>query len=227
MADSDVHTPTAEEMVAQIDTGGRTPVGWQNKTFLIIAFLWSVFHVYIASNVPFTLTEWFGIDFTMPSSQARRVHLAFAFLLGAMAFPLFKSSPKHNIPWYDWMIGLIGIACCLYAIVFREGIAVRAGLPTTGDLIISGIGMLILLASVYRALGLPLVIIATIFICYVFFGDARWLPDVVQWKGASFGKASWHYWMQDEGVFGAALKVSAELIFLFVLFGAILEKAGA
>jgi TRAP-type uncharacterized transport system fused permease subunit len=82
--------------VAQIDTGRRTPVGWQNKTFLIIAFLWSVFHVYIASNVPFTLTEWFSIDFTMPSSQARRVHLAFAFFLGAMAFPNSNPAP-HTI----------------------------------------------------------------------------------------------------------------------------------
>ena len=65
------------------------------------------------------------------------------------------------------------------------------------------------------------------FVCYVFFGDARWLPDVIQWKGASFGKAMWHYWMQDEGRLRRGLKVSAELIFLFVLFGAILEKAGA
>ena len=49
----------------------------------------------------------------------------------------------------------------------------------------------------------------------------------MQWKGASYGKAMWHYWMQGEGVFGVALSVSASLIFLFVLFGSILEKAGA
>ncbi|MFQ5568016.1 MAG: TRAP transporter permease, partial [Paracoccaceae bacterium] len=61
----------------------------------------------------------------------------------------------------------------------------------------------------------------------VFFGDANWLPEAMQWKGASTGKAMWHYWIQDEGVFGVAVRVSAELIFLFVLFGAILEKAGA
>lgn len=81
--------------------------------------------------------------------------------------------------------------------------------------------------AVYRALGLPLVIVASIFVCYVFFGHSQWLPEVVQWKGASFGKAMWHYWMQNEGVFGVALGVSATLIFLFVLFGSILEKAGA
>ena len=217
----------ADDLVAQVDTGGREPTGWQRKVFLSLAFVWAVFHLYIASNVPYTLTEWTGIDLTLPSSEARRVHLAFAILLGAMAFPMFKSSPKHTVPWYDWAIGIMGIVCCLYAIVFKDAISVRAGLPTTADLITSGLGMTILMLSVYRALGLPLVVISGVFICYVFFGHFSWLPDVVQWKGASFGKATWHYWMQDEGVFGAALKVSTELIFMFVLFGAILEKAGA
>ena len=225
---SDTKTQTsADELVAQVDTGGREPAGWQRNVFLSIAFLWSLFHLYIASNVPFTLTEWTGINFTMPSSEARRVHLAFAFLLGAMAFPLFKSSPRNRVPYYDWIIGLVGIVVCIYAIVFKDAISVRAGLPTGGDLVVSAIGMVILMISVYRALGLPLVVISGVFITYVFFGHFNWLPDVIQWKGASFGKATWHYWMQDEGVFGAALKVSTELIFLFVLFGAILEKAGA
>ena len=116
---------------------------------------------------------------------------------------------------------------CLYAIVEKDAISVRAGLPTTADLVISTVGMLVVATAVYRALGLPLLIVGGLFILYCFFGDADWLPDAMQWKGASYGKAMWHYWMQDEGVFGVALKVSAELIFLFVLFGAILEKAGA
>ena len=79
----------------------------------------------------------------------------------------------------------------------------------------------------YRSLGLPMLIVAGVFVLYVFFGDAQMLPDVVQWKGASFGKAMWHYWMQGEGVFGVALGVASSMIFLFVLFGALLEKAGA
>ena len=69
--------------------------------------------------------------------------------------------------------------------------------------------------------------VAAVFVAYVFFGHSDWLPDVVQWKGASYGKALWHFWMQTEGVFGVALGVSASIIFLFVLFGSLLEKAGA
>ena len=209
------------------DTGGRHPDGWQAKAILTIAFVWAVFQLYIASNVPFWLTEVTGVNVTMPSSEARRVHLAFGLVLAAMAFPLFKGSSHTKIPWYDWLLAGLGVVVCLYAIVEKDGISVRAGLPTQTDLAIATVGMMIVATAVFRALGLPLLIVGGLFILYCFFGDARWLPEAMQWKGASYGKAMWHYWMQDEGVFGVALKVSAELIFLFVLFGAILEKAGA
>ena len=87
--------------------------------------------------------------------------------------------------------------------------------------------MAMLAIAVFRSLGLPLVIVASVFVLYVFFGHSSFLPDAIQWKGASFGKALWHFWMQSEGVFGVALGVSASMIFLFVLFGSLLERAGA
>lgn len=226
-AERDAAQRAVDDMVASIDSGGRTPTGWQNSVILTLAFLWAVFQLYIASNVPYWLTETLGVNLTVPSTEARRIHLAFALMLAALAFPLLKSSPRDRIPWYDWLLGALGIVVCLYAIVFKDAISVRAGLPTTGDLVISTVGMLVAGVAVFRTLGLPLLIVASLFLLYCFFGDARWLPEAMQWKGASYGKASWHYWMQDEGIFGVANKVSAELIFLFVLFGAILEKSGA
>ena len=219
--------PSAEELLASVDTGSRKPTGWQGQMILTIAFVWAVFQIYISSNVPFFLTEVTRIPLVVTSANARLIHLAFAFVLATMSFPLFKSSPKKHIPWYDWILLILGVISCLYIVVLRNEIAVRAGLPTTGDLIISSTGMIILGITVYRALGLPLLIVASVFVFYVFFGHVEWLPETVQWKGASFGKAMWHYWMQNEGVFGVALGVSASLIFLFVLFGSILEKAGA
>ena len=220
-------TPTAEELVAQTDTGSRMPPGWQGKMIVTVAFIWALFQVYIASNVPFFLTDVTGISLIVTNSNARLIHLAFALFLATMSFPLLKQCPKDKIPWFDWILAFLGVAACLYIVLFRNEIAVRAGLPTTWDLIASTVGMLVLAVTVFRALGLPLLIVAGVFVFYVFFGDATWLPDTVQWKGASFGKAMWHYWMQNEGVFGVALGVSASLIFLFVLFGSILEKAGA
>ena len=214
-------------MVAQVDTGARNPAGWQGSLILYIAFAWAAFQLYIASNVPFFLTDLTGISVIVTDSNARLIHLAFASFLAALAFPLRKTSPRDHIPWYDWVLGGLAVVSCLYIAVFRESIAVRAGLPTTADLVISTIGMIILGISVYRALGLPLLVISGVFTLYVFFGNAEFFPDAIRWKGASYGKAMWHFWMQNEGVFGVALGVSARLIFLFVLFGAILEKAGA
>ncbi|MEO0327501.1 MAG: TRAP transporter permease [Pseudomonadota bacterium] len=208
------------------DTGGRNPAGWEGKLIFWVALAWASFQLYIASNLPFTLQEILGFG-VVTNSNARLIHLAFGIFLAALAFPLFKSGPTDRIPWYDWVLAILGVITCLYIVWFRNEIAVRAGLPTTADLVISSIGMIVLGITVYRALGLPLVIVAGFFVLYVFFGDNRSLPEAMQWKGASFGKAMWHYWMQSEGVFGVALGVSASLIFLFVLFGSILEKAGA
>ncbi|MYK14309.1 MAG: TRAP transporter large permease subunit, partial [Rhodospirillaceae bacterium] len=227
MAEAAAQRPTAEELVSSVDTGGRAPRGWQRNLIPAIAFIWALFQLYIASAVPFTLQEWTGLPFVVPNTEARMIHLAFGLLLAAFAFPLLKRGPRDHIPWYDWLLAAVGIASCLYMIAYRNELAERAGVPTDTDLVVASCGMVVLAIAVYRALGLPLVAVASVFVLYVFGGDADWLPDAVQWKGASFGKAMWHFWMQTEGVFGVALGVSASLIFLFVLFGAILEKAGA
>ena len=220
------HTTSAEDLAASVDSGSRNPTGALRYLVPGVALTWAFFQLYIASNVPFLVQETLGFG-VVTNSNARLIHLAFGFLLAALAYPLFKSAPKDRIPWYDWALAALGVISCLYIVVLRDAIAVRAGLPTTGDLVISTIGMIMVFITVYRVLGLPLVIVAGCFVAYVFFGDSPSLPDAMQWKGASYGKAMWHYWMQNEGVFGVALGVSASLIFLFVLFGSILEKAGA
>lgn len=218
---------SVDDMVAESDTGARNPSGIPGKMLIFVPLAWSFFQVYISSNVPFWLTRVLGINVTFNSDEARAIHLAFAMFLAATAFPLFKSSSRRTIPWYDWVLAFVGVAVCLYMPIFKNEIALRPGLWTQTDLIVSAIGMSVLLVSTYRALGLPLVVVASVFMLYVFFGHQTWLPDVIQWKGASFSKALGHYWMQTEGVYGVALGVSASMIFLFVLFGSILEKAGA
>ena len=197
------------------------------KMLILVPLAWSVFQIYISSTVPFWLTRVLGVNLTFNSDEARAIHLAFALFLAATAFPLFKSSPRRYIPWYDWLLAIAGVAVCMYMPTFKNEIALRPGLWTTTDLVVSATGMAVLLISTYRALGLPLVIVASVFMLYVFFGHLPWMPEVIQWKGASFSKALGHYWMQTEGVYGVALGVSASMIFLFVLFGSILEKAGA
>jgi TRAP transporter 4TM/12TM fusion protein len=214
-------------MVAEVESGARQAAGLAGKFILALAFTWSVFQLYIASSIPFVLSEWLGFNVVFNSQGARQVHLAFALALAMLAYPMFKSSPRDRVPWYDWALAAIAASSALYLLVFKFDISGRAGLPTQWDLIVSAVGMVSLALAVYRALGLPLVIVASVFVMYVFFGDQAWMPDAIQWKGASFGKAMWHFWMQTEGVFGVALGVAASMIFLFVLFGSLLEKAGA
>ena len=216
-----------DDLVAQVDTGSRDPDGWQGRFIIGMAFVWALFQLYISSNIPFWLTDVTGLNVIVNTDQARFIHLAFAMFLAALAFPLFKTSPRREIPWYDWVLATLGAASCLYLLVFKDDIAVRAGVPGPSDLVAASVGMIVLGTAVYRALGLPLVVVASVFVLYVFFGHSELLPDTIRWKGASFGKAMWHYWIQTEGVFGVALGVSASMIFLFVLFGAILERAGA
>lgn len=220
-------TQSAEDIVAAAETGGRNLTGLTFKIVVGLAFIWSAFQLYVASAIPFFLSEHTGLKLVFNNQEVRQIHLAFALALAMLSFPLFKSSPKNHIPVVDWLLAITGAVCCLYLLVNKQAIADRAGLPTSTDIWISAVGMALMALAVFRSLGLPLVIVASVFVAYVFFGDSSALPEVIQWKGASVGKALWHYWMQTEGVFGVALGVSASMIFLFVLFGALLEKAGA
>jgi TRAP transporter 4TM/12TM fusion protein len=217
----------ADLLVAETESGARDAKGLAGRLIIAIAFTWSVFQLYVASDLPYFLARTLGLRLIFNTEDLRQFHLAFALVLAMLAYPLFRSSPRDRVPAYDWALAALGASACLYLYFFKDTIATRPGLPTTADLVISSIGMLSLALAVYRSLGLPLVIVASVFVFYVFFGHLSIMPDAIQWRGASFGKAMWHFWMQSEGVFGVALGVSASMIFLFVLFGSLLEKAGA
>jgi len=189
MSSAESSNTTVDDMVASVDSGARKPVGFQNKLILGTAFVWALFQLYYASSLPFIFSDLTGMNLVLTSTNARPIHLAFAMLLAALAFPLTKNSPKDRIPMYDWVLAALSVSSCLYLVFFRTDLNLRAGLPTTADLAIASTGMVMLGIAVYRALGLPLVIVASIFVSYVFFGHSDVLPDAVMWKGASFGKA--------------------------------------
>ena len=229
MTDQPDTARSADDMVAEADTGARSPaINWQAKLIIGTCIAWSLFQLYIASRIPGMVAQATGMGiFANIVAQARYVHLAFAIMLATLAFPLFKSSPRDRIPLYDWVLLILGVGACLYLVVFRFEIADRPGLWTTTDVTVSAIGMIVLMVSVYRSLGLPLVIIASCFVLFAFFGGySEWARNITNYGGASLSKALGHYWMQTEGVFGVALGVSTTMIFLFVLFGALLDRAG-
>ena len=139
-------TRTAEDMVAEADTGARHAGPFVSKLIVGICITWSLFQLYIASTLPGIVAQITGInDFANIVAQARYVHLAFALVLATLAFPMFGH--RNRVPIYDWALAILGAAACLYLIVFRFEIAGRPGLWSTSDLVMSAIGMTVLMIS--------------------------------------------------------------------------------
>jgi TRAP transporter 4TM/12TM fusion protein len=209
-----------ETMVAEADTGGRKPTGFAKQFLQTVALAWALFQLWYASPLPYMIN--FGV---FNDGQARVIHLSFAFVLAFSTFPALKSSPRNRIPIYDAVLAVLGVAAACYLIVYYDEIALRPGLPTTADIVVSVIGVVLLVEAARRAVGPALAVIASIMLVYIFVGP--WLPGLLGHKGASLGRTASQMWLTSEGIFGVALGVSTSVVFLFVLFGSLLEKAGA
>ncbi|WP_424944908.1 TRAP transporter permease [Aliiroseovarius crassostreae] len=210
-----------QELVAASDSGARAPIGWVGTMIAVVALIWSVFQVLLASPISAYVLSGDLIN------NSRQIHLAFAIFLAAMAYPLFKSSPRDKIPWYDWILGLGGAFLAMYGYFFYDKIVGNGGLADATDAYFALAGLAFLFIAAYRTLGPVMVALAIVFLFYVFFGSSEVVPDQIRWAGASIRKAMSHMWITSEGVFGIALGVSTKFVFLFVLFGALLDKAGA
>ncbi|MFI8689429.1 TRAP transporter permease [Stutzerimonas kunmingensis] len=210
---------STEELIAQ-DVGARLPEGPMAAVIAGLALLWSLFQLWIASPLPFVLG--FGV---LNDTETRSIHLAFALLLAFLAYPAFKRSPRDRVPLFDIALGLIAASTAAYLFIVYEQLAQRPGNLTTMDLITACLGIPLLLEATRRALGPPLAIIALVFLVYSVAGP--WMPGLLAHRGVSFTALANHQWITTEGVFGIALGVSTSFVFLFVLFGALLERAGA
>lgn len=208
------------QLVEDNDTGGRNPGPFMKRLLLVVAVTWSLFQLWIASPLPFSL----GV-FVLNDTESRSIHLAFAVFLAYMAYPASKRSARDHIPLLDWVFALVGAFCAAYLFLFYRDLAMRPGQPTTIDIAVAVVGVLLLLEATRRVLGLPMVIVAIVFLIYTFGG--RHMPDLIAHKGASLARVASHQWLTTEGVFGVALGVSSGFIFMFVLFGSLLDKAGA
>jgi TRAP transporter 4TM/12TM fusion protein len=209
-----------DEMVAQADTGARKPTGFSKRFIFATSLAWALFQMWYASPLPYRLN--FGI---VNDGQARTIHLMFALVLAFTTFPAFRFAPRRRIPVYDWILLILAVAAAGYLLVFYNDISLRPGLPTRADIVMSVIGVVLLVEAARRAVGPALAIIAAIMLAYIFAGPS--LPGMLAHKGASLARVSSQMWLTSEGIFGVALGVSTNVVFFFVLFGSLLEKAGA
>ena len=210
---------SAEELIAQ-DVGARLPVGTMSWIIAGLALIWSLFQLWIASPLPFSL----GIG-VLNDTETRSIHLAFAILLAYLVFPAMRSSPRDRVPLADIALGLVGAAVASYLFVMYQELAQRPGNLTTMDFAVACVGIPLLLEAARRALGPALAVIAIVFLAYSLAGP--WMPSLLAHRGVSLHALANHQWITTEGVFGIALGVSTSFVFLFVLFGALLERAGA
>jgi TRAP transporter 4TM/12TM fusion protein len=204
----------------------RNLTGLHLKIVVAIAIIWSLFQLWYASPFPF----WFNIGM-FKGLPARAIHLGFALLLAFLIFP-FSKSKKISI--IDILISIIGAFCCLYIYFFYDQLVDRGGillkinlgenfiLPI--ELIIGICGILILLEATRRVIGIPLVVIAVFFLLFSYFG--RYAPEIISHGGLSLNRLVGFQWFDQEAIFGIPIGVSVDFIFLFVLFGGLLETAG-
>ena len=199
----------------------------------LIAALWSIFQLWIASPLPFIFD--FAIIVDVP---ARGIHLAFGLFLCFLIFPASRRQAGARIPLSDLALAFVGAGCALYMWLAWNGLSERAGILLDYDLslfgfdftfpfeaILGGTGIVLLLEATRRSIGLPLVVVALVFLVYSIFGQS--MPDIISHKGVSLTRLTGYQWLGGESIFGIPIDVSVSFVFLFVLFGAMLDKAGA
>lgn len=209
-----------EQLVADVDRGGRTVGGVTGAVLFLGALCWSLFQLWYASPLPFTLN--FAI---FNDTEARALHLGIAVFLGYLAYPASKRSRRDVMPLHDWVLALVGGFCASYLYFFYGELATRPGIPTAMDIACAAIGLVLLLEVTRRALGAPMAVLGAVFVAYVFLGP--WLPEALAHRGASVERLVSHMWLTTEGVYGVALGVSVSYIFIFVLLGSLLDRCGA
>ncbi|MCL5964702.1 MAG: TRAP transporter permease [Deinococcus sp.] len=211
----------ALEIVEDSELGGRRPLGLDRWIIAAVAISWSLFQLW---------ATWSG---TMDPIKLRAIHLAFALALAFLVYPYSRKSPRDRVPWADWLLAVLGAGGALYVVAEYYNITqIRGGLPNQLDTLMGSLLLLVLIAACFRVLGRALPIIASAFLLYAMIGPKGIfhisLPSWLQLHaGYSWPQAVGQLYLTSEGIWGTPIGVSATFVFLFVLFGALLDKAGA
>ncbi|HEY0858848.1 MAG TPA: TRAP transporter permease [Albitalea sp.] len=201
----------ASAATAEAELGGLTRKlqGWQAQVFFWGCVLFTAFHLVVLNMFP--MEPWLF----------RSAHVSFGTALGLMLYAVRSGDRRPGVPWYDWVLMALSIACFFYIWYFLDALLFRAGAaPTPQDVAIGIVGTLLVLEITRRSAGLALPIIAFIFLLYCFVGP--WMPGVLFHRGIQFDLL-FSYVYSMEGVFGPTTAVSSTYIILFITFAAFLQ----
>lgn len=166
-----------------------------------------------------------GIFGTLDAMIQRCVHLSFGISLVFLLCPTKKSWIKggrfHPI---DILFTVLAVIPPVYILVNYQQLILRAGTVTPTDAVVGLLGIVMVLEAARRIVGLPIVIVVLCFLLYGFLGP--YMPGPLAHRGLTINQMVGHLFFTTEGVFGIPLGVSSTFIFLFILFGAYLEKTG-
>jgi TRAP transporter 4TM/12TM fusion protein len=222
----------AEDMVAMVEAGAREPSNrFAAGTITFLCVAWSMFQLYLAYQ-------------PLDSHIARAWHLAFAVCLAFLAYPAYKQhsqpmwvkwtkmvlpnfarrSIRTYIPYYDMVLAALATSGALYIWWDYNQLITRQGLPNQLDIWMGIILIVLLLEAARRSLGPALTVLGGIFMAYTIFGP--YLPEVLRHRGVPLDFIISDMYLTTTGIFGVPLGVSTDFVFLFVLFGAMLDRAG-
>ena len=204
-----------DDLMRKYDTEARfrALTGWQGKMVALLAVAMSCFHFY---------TSGFGL---LLAQKQGAVHLAFTLALVFLLYPASsKQSKTSGIPFYDFILAGLGVASAMYLVVFFNDLVTRAGLPTTVDLVMGFVLIATLLEATRRISNPVLPCLAVVALLYCYFG--RYMPQMLAHRGFSVARIVNHMYLGTEGIFGTPLEVSSTFVFMFILFGSVLEKTG-
>ncbi|WP_103107812.1 TRAP transporter permease [Brevibacillus reuszeri] len=203
-----------DKLIAQYDKESAVrqlagPMKWITFCLLVL------FSLYQLSSTLF---------FTIPPQIHRPIHLAFGLCLVYLLYAGRSKGDSNKIGVINILLALLGVAVTLYWVVDYEGLVTRTGNYTSLDMVVGGIAILLVLEAARRVVGLPITLIATIFLLYTYLGP--YMPGFLEHRGSDLSRIIGHSYYTLEGILGTPIAVSSTFIFLFVLFGAFLEKTG-
>src|SRR5699024_8890129 len=213
-AESSISAEEQEELLKKYDAESNTRdvKGIVAGIVFVLMLAFSLFQIYT------------GIFGEYTAYIQRTVHLGFALSLVFFLFPINKKIRKSSLPWYDIILILLSIAVCAYWPLYYDELVQQIGTITDVQLLIGGIGILLVLEASRRAVGLPITVIASLFLAYAYFGPS--MPGMFAHRGLTIHQLVDAMFFTTEGILGTPLQVSSTYIFLFLLFGAFLVQTG-